>query len=334
MRQYCNYYINCNIFAKYKIRLYDYDMKIAFVGKGGSGKTTAAALFARYMQQNGHRVLALDSDINQHFAPALGYEDMMPSMGMQFDQIKRHLRGDNTRFTVDEMKKTTPPGNGSHFVTLGEDDWFMKHFTRNADGIRVAGAGEIPEGNVGVRCYHGLNGAVELVLGHMIDADDDVVVVDMTAGADAFSSTLFAKVDALVLVVEPTQKSLSVYGQFMPNIEKYSLPFFVVGNKIIDQADIDFISETIPKLAAVVPQSSYVRARERGQAIDMEAELLEQLKILSVKIMSTPRNWDRMQQRSHELHQKNADSWAGEQAKSHIDPEFSLAAHAKTLLNS
>lgn len=309
-------------------------MKIAFVGKGGSGKTTSAALFARCMQQHGHRVLALDADINQHLAPALGYNDSLPSMGIEADMIKQHLHGTNSRFSVEEMKKTTPPGHGSTLVTLQSDDWFMDTFTRDADGIRVAGAGEIPEGNVGVRCYHGLNGAIELVLGHMIDADDEIVIIDMTAGADAFSSTLFAKVDALVLVVEPTLKSLSVYEQFMPNVHKYSLPFFVIGNKINDQTDIDFILEVVPQLTAALPQSSYVRARERGQDTDVEEALLEQLQLLAEKIIATPRDWEQMQRRSHELHEKNADTWAGMDAKRQIDPHFSLAVHAKNLLGT
>lgn len=306
-------------------------MKIAFVGKGGSGKTTTAALFARYMQQRGHHTLALDADINQHFADALGYEGKLVSMGIEFDRIKTHLTGTNTRFGVDEMKKTTPPGRGSNLVTLDADDWFIREFTKNADGIHIAGAGEIPEGNVGVRCYHGLNGAVELVLGHMVDKDDDVVIVDMTAGADALSSTLFAKVDALVLVVEPTRKSLSVYRQLMPTIKKYDIPLYVVANKIVEQTDTDFILETIPELSAILPQSSYVRARERGQYADMERELVVQLAVLARHILATPRDWQKMQRRSHELHIKNADDWAGEQSKNQIDPDFSLTSVVKHL---
>lgn len=303
-------------------------MRIAFVGKGGSGKTTTASLYARFVAQQGGRVLALDADINQHLAASLELTDVLPSMGLEFDAIKNYLRGTNERFSVAGMKKTTPPGNGSRFVTLTEDDWFMRTFTREADGISVAGAGEIPEGNVGVKCYHGLNGAVELVLGHMLDTQEDTVVVDMTAGADAFSSTLFAKVDALVLVVEPTLKSLSVYEQFLPNVKKYNLPFFVVGNKVIDQADRDFISTVVPNIVAELPQSGYVRARERGQEAEIEPELTVALEKLHEQLLENPRDWQRLEQLSHTLHLKNADSWAGEAAKSQIDPDFSLVNYA------
>ena len=41
-------------------------MRIAFVGKGGSGKTTTAAAFSRYLAAHGRPVVAVDADINQH----------------------------------------------------------------------------------------------------------------------------------------------------------------------------------------------------------------------------------------------------------------------------
>ena len=47
-------------------------MKIAFAGKGGSGKTTLSALFTRYLAGQGRPVVAIDADINQHLAEALG----------------------------------------------------------------------------------------------------------------------------------------------------------------------------------------------------------------------------------------------------------------------
>lgn len=49
-------------------------MRIAFVGKGGSGKTTLSALLSRHLARSGAPVLAVDGDINQHLAEALGHD--------------------------------------------------------------------------------------------------------------------------------------------------------------------------------------------------------------------------------------------------------------------
>jgi len=308
-------------------------MRIAFVGKGGSGKTTTASLFAGNMAHQEKRVLALDADINQHLAGALGFTGELRSMGLEFDVIKKHLRGTNPLFDEKTMHKTTPPGNGSRFVTLDKDDWFIKNYAVHTDGVMIAGAGEIQEGNVGVRCYHGLNGAVELVLGHMIDKDDDIVIVDMTAGADAFSSSLFAKVDALVLVVEPTLKSLSVYDQFLPNVKEYDVPLLVVANKVQDADDRKFIEDKVGALAACIGQSAFIRKRERGIELDysdMEPELSGELDRLAKKIGNITRDWALLEKRSHLLHRKNANDWMGKAAHGHIDPSFSLEEFAKS----
>ena len=46
-------------------------MKIAFAGKGGSGKTTLSSLFTRHLAAQGLSVVAIDADINQRrSAPA------------------------------------------------------------------------------------------------------------------------------------------------------------------------------------------------------------------------------------------------------------------------
>lgn len=50
-------------------------MRAAFVGKGGSGKTTLSALFSRELAHSGAPVVAIDGDINQHLAHALGLGD-------------------------------------------------------------------------------------------------------------------------------------------------------------------------------------------------------------------------------------------------------------------
>ena len=54
-------------------------MRIAFVGKGGSGKTTSAAVLARYLHALGHPVLAIDADID--ILSGLWAHEMQPLHG-------------------------------------------------------------------------------------------------------------------------------------------------------------------------------------------------------------------------------------------------------------
>lgn len=90
-------------------------MKIAFVGKGGSGKTTLSSLFIRHLAANEAPVVAVDADINQHLGAALGLDEAeaaaLPAMGAHLSLIKDYLRGSNPRIaSAETMIKTTPPG--------------------------------------------------------------------------------------------------------------------------------------------------------------------------------------------------------------------------------
>src|SRR5262245_66108399 len=47
-------------------------MKIAIVGKGGSGKTTVAGTLTRVFADEGHKILAIDGDPSPNLALTLG----------------------------------------------------------------------------------------------------------------------------------------------------------------------------------------------------------------------------------------------------------------------
>ncbi len=49
-------------------------MKIAVVGKGGSGKTTTSAVLARTLARSGRSTLALDCDSNPNLGLSLGLD--------------------------------------------------------------------------------------------------------------------------------------------------------------------------------------------------------------------------------------------------------------------
>src|SRR5687768_2233931 len=125
-------------------------MKVAFVGKGGSGKTTLAALFARYLVSRGARVLALDADINQNLAEALGAEPAeaagWPTLGEHLPGLKEYLRGDNARISsAAAMVKTTPPGRGSRLLRPFEENPVFASCVRQVGGVDLAVTGGFVE---------------------------------------------------------------------------------------------------------------------------------------------------------------------------------------------
>jgi CO dehydrogenase maturation factor len=63
-------------------------MKIAVVGKGGSGKTTTSSVLARSLARAGERVVALDCDTNPNLGISLGLgEDATERLVSLRDQV-------------------------------------------------------------------------------------------------------------------------------------------------------------------------------------------------------------------------------------------------------
>jgi CO dehydrogenase maturation factor len=308
-------------------------MKVAFVGKGGAGKTTLTALFARHLAGRGNTVFALDADINQNLAAALGSDGSQPALGEHLDEIKAYLCGDNPRISSPAaMVKTTPPGRGSRLLRVVEDNPIWQRCLREVGGVRLAVTGGFAEADLGVACYHSKVGAVELVLNHLVDTDDEYVLVDMTAGADAFASGLFTRFDRTFIVCEPTTRSVGVYRQYLDYAADYHVAVSVVGNKVTDQADEAFLREHVgADLLACLRVSRHVRAAEQGRPgpIDeLEPPNRTVLDVMRSAVDGTQRDWVRFTRQAAEFHRRNATAWAndrvGEDLAGQIDPEFTL----------
>ncbi|MEU7744187.1 ArsA-related P-loop ATPase [Nonomuraea sp. NPDC049158] len=305
-------------------------MKVAFVGKGGSGKTTMSALFARYLASQGGPVVIVDADINQHLALVLGVEDPPEPLGSRLTEIKELLRGDNPRIpSAQAMVKTTPPGRGSRLLSF-KDLATSEFAITTPEGMRLMATGPFSEDDLGVACYHSKVGAVELLLNHLVDGAGEYVVVDMTAGSDSFASGLFTRFDLTFLVAEPTRQGVSVYRQYRDYAADYDVPLAVIGNKVHSPSDVDFLhSQVGDDLLTWMEHSSAIRAMEQGHHFsldDLEPTNADALAILRKHLDAQAKDWARFGRQTEEFHLRNARSWAnaktGLDLADQIDPEF------------
>ncbi|MFC0430112.1 ATP-binding protein [Kutzneria buriramensis] len=306
-------------------------MKIAFVGKGGSGKTTLSAVFTRRLVAERAPVLAIDADINQHLAAALGATEeevlTLPTLSAHLPLIKDWLRGSNPRISsAAEMIKTTPPGAGSRLLEVAQDNPIYAACVREIDGARLALTGPFTDDDLGVACYHSKVGAAELLLNHLVDGPGEYVVVDMTAGADSFASGLFTRFDLTALVCEPTLRSVGVYRQYLGYAKDFGIRIAVIGNKVCDQDDLDFLRDEVgDNLLCWLGRSSHVRAAERGRVLpvsELEPDNLAALDTIRAELDGTTRDWAAYQRQAVEFHLRNARAWAGEDLAAQVDPDF------------
>ncbi|MFG3033426.1 ATP-binding protein [Streptomyces sp. NPDC048253] len=318
-------------------------MKIAFVGKGGSGKTTLSSLFIRHLVADGGLVIAVDADINQHLGPALGLDEAeaagLPAMGDRLPLIKDYLRGSNPRvLSTETMIKTTPPGAGSRLLRVRENnpvyDACARPVELDGGAVRLMVTGPFTDADLGVSCYHSKTGAVELCLNHLVDGPDEYVVVDMTAGSDSFASGMFTRFDITFLVAEPTRKGVSVYRQYKEYARDFGVELKVVGNKVQGRDDVDFLrAEVGDDLLVTVGHSDWVRAMEKGRPPrfeHLEDTNREALRLLRTTVDSAyeRRDWERYTRQMVHFHLKNAESWGNERTgvdlAAQVDPGFVL----------
>lgn len=288
-------------------------MKIAFVGKGGSGKTTLATQAVLHLLEQGATVLALDADINIHFARALEVPiDSSRALSQEpnMRKIRTILRGDNHRIVgVESFVKTTPPGRGSHLIHINAADPVIAQWAVpfHARGFAMH-VGTYEKEEIGTSCYHSNLAIAENVLSHLVSDAAHWLVADMVAGTDAFSGSLHLQFDAIVLVVEPTPEGVAVFEQYRELATAAGVwdRVVVVANKVECAEDEEYLRAHVGNALVVCFPTDRTVRRASQQGERATVRFVEQLTVVLERVRVQAQHPDARLPLLYALHRKHA----------------------------
>ncbi len=209
-------------------------MKIAISGKGGVGKTLLASLLAKMFAESGYSVIAIDADPDANLAATLGFphpEQITPISEMS-DLI--------------EERTGAKPGQPAPYFKLNPKvDDIPEKYALKQNGIRLMRMGRIKKGGTG--CYCPENALLKALLSHLLVARNEVVILDMEAGIEHLGRATAGVVNKLIVVVEPGRRSIETALSIEKLAGEIDLQnVAVVGNKVRNQSDREFIISSLP----------------------------------------------------------------------------------------
>jgi CO dehydrogenase maturation factor len=213
-------------------------MKIAITGKGGVGKTTLAALLAQVYADLGRQVLAVDADPSPCLAGALGF----PS------ELRQKLSPISEMDDLIYERTGAKPGTTGGFFTLNPRvDDIPERFSAVHRGVRLLEMGAVDIGGAGCICPE--SAMLKTLFTHLLFRRDDVLILDMYAGVEHLGRATVDFVDAMLVVVEPTRRSLGTAAQIKKLANDIGLDrLWLVGNKVRNRDEAEFLVDETPEI--------------------------------------------------------------------------------------
>lgn len=230
-------------------------MKIAVTGKGGTGKTTLTALLAQTYADRGYNVLAVDADPSPCLAGALGFPE----------ELRARLRPISEMEDLIEERTGARPGSVGGFFTLNPRvDDIPERFSVVYRGVRLLEMGSVDTGGSGCICPE--SAMLKTLFTHLLFRKDDVLLLDMYAGVEHLGRATVDFVDAMLVVAEPTRRSLGTAAQIKKLANDIGLTrLYLVGNKVRNEDESRFLEAETPGLPVLgfLPANLKVQEADR-----------------------------------------------------------------------
>jgi CO dehydrogenase maturation factor len=212
-------------------------MKIAITGKGGTGKTTLAALLSHLFKKDGYEVLAVDADPDANLAAALGASEKELSsispISSQRKLIEERTGAKSRRFG--QLFKLNP--------TVKD---IPDRLGVSIRGIKLIVMGSIIQGGEGCACPE--NVLLRNLLSEIFLNRREAVVVDMEAGIEHLGRATAKSIDTMVIVVEPGRRSIETAHTILKLAGQIGVErFAIIGNKIQTQDQEKWIKDQFPE---------------------------------------------------------------------------------------
>jgi CO dehydrogenase maturation factor len=219
---------------------------IAVGGKGGSGKTTIAAMIIRSLiQQGGGPVLAVDADPNWCLGPILGVEPVgtVADVREQVRDKSGTAGGDRIRLAEYGVQRVITEANGFDLLTMGR-----------------------PEGP---GCYCAVNSMLRRFLDEL-GSQYSYVVIDNEAGMEHLSRRTTNNVDILVVVAEPSSSGIVAARRILELVAKLPIAVRRIGviwNRTDRKPECDGLPDDVESLGYVPQDDSVLQASMQGKNV-------------------------------------------------------------------